>query len=61
MTEKVKFEALAGIQFSMVCPACGTIHRWKQATAWIEGGVPAKDLPRFKQKAPTSYPLTGQG
>jgi hypothetical protein len=35
-TEKVKFDSLAGIQFSMVCPACGRTHRWKQPKAWIE-------------------------
>jgi hypothetical protein len=36
-TEKIKFESLAGIQFSVVCPACGKIHRWRQRDAWIAG------------------------
>jgi hypothetical protein len=35
-TERVKFDSLSGIQFSMVCPACGKIHRWKQPKAWVE-------------------------
>jgi len=41
-TENVKFIALAGIQFSMVCPVCGGIHRWKQRDAWVEGGDQTK-------------------
>jgi hypothetical protein len=36
-TEKIKFDSLAGIQFSVVCPACGKIHRWRQHDAWIVG------------------------
>jgi hypothetical protein len=35
-TEKIKFESLAGIKLSVVCPACGKIHRWRQSDAWIE-------------------------
>jgi hypothetical protein len=35
-TEKVDFGSLNGIQFSMVCPACGKIHRWKHRDAWVE-------------------------
>ena len=34
-TENVKFVSLAGIQFSMVCPVCGGIHRWNQRDAWV--------------------------
>ena len=41
-TENVKFVSLAGIQFSMVCPICGGIHRWKQRDAWVEGSDQAK-------------------
>ena len=41
-TESVKFVSLAGIQFSMVCPVCGGIHRWKQRDAWVEGGDQTK-------------------
>jgi hypothetical protein len=36
-TETIKFESLAGIPFSVVCPIYGQIHRWKQGDAWIEG------------------------
>jgi hypothetical protein len=36
-TEKVKFASLGGIQFSVVCSACGKIHRWRQRDAWIAG------------------------
>jgi hypothetical protein len=35
-TEKVRFDSLSGIQFSVVCPACEKTHRWKQPKAWIE-------------------------
>jgi hypothetical protein len=41
-TEKVNFASLAGIQFSVVCSACGKIHRWKQRDAWVEGGEQSK-------------------
>jgi hypothetical protein len=41
-TENVKFVSLAGIQFSMVCPVCGGIHRWKQRDAWVEGSGETK-------------------
>ena len=37
VTEKIKFESLSGIQFALLCPACGRIHRWKRQNAWIEG------------------------
>jgi hypothetical protein len=23
-------------QFALVCPACGTIHRWTKSKAWLE-------------------------
>ena len=36
-TEKVEFTSLVGIQFSMVSPACGQIHHWKQQDVWVEG------------------------
>jgi hypothetical protein len=36
MTEKIKFESLGGMQFSIICPTCGKIHRWKKRDAWIE-------------------------
>jgi hypothetical protein len=42
-TESVTFVSLAGIQFSMVCPVCGGIHRWKQRDAWVEGSNQTKD------------------
>ena len=35
-TEKIEFDSLSGIQFSVVCLACGKIHRWKQPKAWVE-------------------------
>ena len=41
-TENVKFVSLAGIQFSMVCPVCGGIHRWKQRDAWVESSDQTK-------------------
>jgi hypothetical protein len=41
-TENVKFISLAGSQFSMVCPVCGGIHRWKQRDAWVEGSDQTK-------------------
>ena len=43
-TENVKFVSLAGIQFSMVCPVCEGIHRWKQRDAWVEGSDQTKRL-----------------
>jgi RNase P subunit RPR2 len=36
MTEKIRFESLGGMQFSIICPTCGKIHRWKKRDAWIE-------------------------
>jgi len=45
-SNKIDFDALAGIQFSMVCPACGKIHRWKKSKAWIES--PISRLKRFE-------------
>jgi len=44
-TENVKFVSLAGIQFSMVCPVCGGIHRWKQRDAWVESSGPNQKTP----------------
>ena len=36
-TEKIKFESLGEIEFTLVCPACGRMHRWEKKTAWVEG------------------------
>jgi RNase P subunit RPR2 len=36
MTEKIRFDSLGGMQFSIICPTCGKIHRWKKRDAWIE-------------------------
>jgi len=36
LTEQIKFESLDGIQFALICPSCGAIHRWKQQDAWVE-------------------------
>ena len=41
VTEKIKFDSLSGIQFALLCPACGRIHRWKRQNAWVEGETPA--------------------
>jgi hypothetical protein len=35
-TEKIKFGSLSEIQFSLLCPICQKIHRWKQPDAWVE-------------------------
>ena len=44
--ENVKFISLAGIQFSIVCPVCGGIHRWKQRDAWVEGSNYNRKTPK---------------
>jgi hypothetical protein len=44
MTEKIKFESLSGIQFALLCPACGRIHRWKRPNAWVEGDPPVEQV-----------------
>jgi hypothetical protein len=36
-TEKIQFDSLQGIQFSLVCPICRKIHRWQYRDAWIAG------------------------
>ena len=30
-TEQIKFDPLSGMQFLLICPACGKIHRWKHS------------------------------
>jgi len=51
-TNKIDFEALAGIQFSMVCPACGKIHRWKKSKAWVESPKIQRNVSELTDGAP---------
>ena len=57
-TENVKFVSLAGIQFSMVCPVCGGIHRWKQRDAWVEGSDQPKRRQNRRGQAGKKLPRT---
>jgi hypothetical protein len=34
-TNKIKLDSL-DLTLSLVCPACGIVHEWKQTDAWVE-------------------------
>ena len=59
-TESVKFASLAGIHFSMVCPVCGGIHRWKQRDAWVEGSDQIKRGQNRRGQTGKKLPRVGQ-
>ena len=59
-TENVKFISLAEIQFSMVCPVCGGIHRWKQRDAWVEGSNQTKDSQNRRNQTGKKLPRIGE-
>jgi hypothetical protein len=49
-TEKIRFESLSGMEFSIVCPACGKIHIWNNSEAWIDTSA------KKSYKAPAPMP-----
>jgi hypothetical protein len=36
-TDMVVFETLPPVALSLRCPACGQVHKWRPADAWVAG------------------------